>query len=244
MDSQAHKVRFRREFVGPIALGLLAFVLGRPALAVDGVIEINQARATAGSVTAGDTPGFPVSINAIGSYRLTGDLTVPASFEGILVNSDDVTIDLNGFDIIGGGGIVADGISLTSHKNIEIKNGTIRGFSRDGIFTNNGSQFVRVIGVRVIGNTFQGMDLQGPGNLIDGCSAFSNGSFGIGVREGSLVINSVARGNVGFGLVVSATAGYRSNVLTGNNGGDANAQVSGLGLQLGSNVCGSDLVCP
>jgi len=61
--------------------------------------------------------------------------------------------------------------------------------------------------------------------------------------DGSLVTNSVARGNTSLGLVLVGGSGYRSNVLTGNNGGDANAQVSG-GFQLGSNVCGTDLVCP
>ena len=48
-----------------------------PALAVDGVIEINQARALAGGVTPGDTAGFPVSLNDSGSYRLTSDLVPP-----------------------------------------------------------------------------------------------------------------------------------------------------------------------
>ena len=40
--------------------------------------------------------------------------------------------------------------------------------------------------------------------------------------EGSLVINSVARGNTVVGLILIGGSGYRSNVLTGNNGGDAN----------------------
>ena len=42
------------------------------AWAVDGVIEINQHRALAGGVTAGDTAGFPVTLSQRGSYRLTG----------------------------------------------------------------------------------------------------------------------------------------------------------------------------
>jgi hypothetical protein len=39
------------------------------AAAVDGVIEINQAKALAGGVTPGDTAGFPVALSAPGSYR-------------------------------------------------------------------------------------------------------------------------------------------------------------------------------
>jgi len=161
----------------------------------------------------------------------------------ISVNADNVTIDLNGFTIYGGGGLVADGISLADRKNVEIRNGTIRGFTRDGIFSNINMQYIRVIGVRAIGNAIAGIDLQGPGNLIDGCTVLNNPGFGMRAFDGSLVVNSVARGNGGPGLTLVGPGGYRSNVLTGNNGGDANAQASG-GLQLGSNVCGTDLVCP
>ena len=39
------------------------------ALAADGVIEINQARARAGGVSADDEPGFPVTPSRSGSYR-------------------------------------------------------------------------------------------------------------------------------------------------------------------------------
>src|SRR5882757_4036016 len=70
--------------------------------AVDGVILIDQTRALAGSVTPGDTPGFPITLSQAGSYRLTGNLTVPnASTAAISIGADNITIDLNGFSIIG-----------------------------------------------------------------------------------------------------------------------------------------------
>jgi hypothetical protein len=76
------------------SLFLLAILCAR-AHAVDGVIAINQARALAGGVTPGDAPGFPVIINAPGSYRLTGDLTVPdANIYGIFIDASFVQIDL------------------------------------------------------------------------------------------------------------------------------------------------------
>ena len=91
---------------------LLALVLAGPAHAVDGVIEINQARAKAGGVTAGDAPLFPVTLSQPGSYRLTGNLdltdasarapsTDAKDVKAIDVTASDVTIDLNGFSIIG-----------------------------------------------------------------------------------------------------------------------------------------------
>ncbi|HEX4826211.1 MAG TPA: right-handed parallel beta-helix repeat-containing protein [Candidatus Polarisedimenticolaceae bacterium] len=217
-------------------------VAAYPVLAVDGVIEINQSRALAGGITPGDGPGFPVQISVSGSYRLTSDLNGAAGFDGIDVAADNVTIDLNGFTIYGLAGGITDGISLGVSKNVEIKNGTVRGFTRDGIFTAAASQFIRVINVRVIGNLTFGIDLEGQGNTIEGCTAL-NSNTGMRAFDGSLVTDSVARGNSSFGLVLNGPSGYRSCVFTSNNGGDANPQVSG-GFQLGTNVCGADTVCP
>ena len=73
-----------------LALGL-GLALASRAVAVDGVIEINTAKALAGGVTTGDTPGFPVTISESGSYRLTGNLTVsggdPSTTSGIVVTA-------------------------------------------------------------------------------------------------------------------------------------------------------------
>src|ERR1700760_2943950 len=70
--------------------------------AVDGVVLIDQSHALAGNITPGDSPGFPVTISQPGSYRLTGNLTVPdANTTAIQITADGVTIDLNGFSIIG-----------------------------------------------------------------------------------------------------------------------------------------------
>ena len=57
-------------------LPLLTLTLALPALAVDGVLEINQACAESTGCFAGDSPGFPVTIQDPGSYRLTGALVL------------------------------------------------------------------------------------------------------------------------------------------------------------------------
>jgi len=244
MDDRDGRAMILKTRIGPALFGLLALAGAVPARAVDGVIEINQARATAGSVTVGDLAGFPVSLTAAGSYRLTSDLAVPANTDGISVTADNVTLDLNGFSIVSAGGAtLKDGTQVGAQKNIEIKNGTIRGFGRAGFFSSGNAAYVKLIGLRLIGNLVVGAELEGQGHLVDHCMVFNNGGNGLRVFDGSLVINSVVRGNTGFGLDLIGATGYGSNVLTGNNGGDANAQVSG-GFQLGSNVCGSDLVCP
>src|SRR5512144_1730857 len=81
---------------------IAAAAASTPVLGVDGMKLIDQARAFAGGLTPGDAPGFPVTISQPGSYRLSGNLTVPdANTTAIDITSSDVTIDLNGFAIIG-----------------------------------------------------------------------------------------------------------------------------------------------
>ncbi|HZO55191.1 MAG TPA: hypothetical protein VFB63_20955 [Bryobacteraceae bacterium] len=117
-----------------MALPLLFAGLATSVFAVDGVVLIDQNRALAGNVTPGDTPGFPVTLSQPGSYRLSGNLSVPSGQNAILIAAQNITIDLNGFSIttpvqlqIGGAiGIVSNGIALPN--NIKIHNGTIEGF--------------------------------------------------------------------------------------------------------------------
>ncbi len=216
--------------------------LAAPVYAVDGVIEINQAKALVGGVTAGDGPGYPVGISEPGSYRLTSDLVVTAGIDGVVIGADNVTLDLNGFTIFGSGEVgLNDGISIIASDNVEVRNGTVRGFLRHGVFSLTATRS-RAIGVRAIGNNANGLNLEGNA-LVDGCVALDNGIFGIRVGAGSLVINSVARSNTDVGLALSSPSGYRSNVLTENNGGNANPQTTG-GIEIGSNVCGNDTTCP
>jgi hypothetical protein len=48
--------------------------------------------------------GFPIAINAPGSYYLTGNITGASGTDGIRINVGGVTIDLNGFEVTGTGG--------------------------------------------------------------------------------------------------------------------------------------------
>ena len=63
------------------------------AFAVDGVIEINQARALAGGVLGDairDPPGFPVTIDRSGSYRLTVKSRDGVEYEILNDQSEDM----------------------------------------------------------------------------------------------------------------------------------------------------------
>ena len=105
--------------------------LSAPALAADGVHEINQVCALNGGCFPGDAAGFPVQITSSGSYVLTGNLTATGAVsEMIEVGADDVRIDLNNFTIDGGGtcsgpvsGLPVDscsgGLATTGHPQVE-----------------------------------------------------------------------------------------------------------------------------
>lgn len=110
-----------------IGAGLLA--LPAAVLAVDGVTLIDQAKALAGNVTPGDTAGFPVTISRPGSYRLSSNLTVPPGVNAVLISASGVTLDLNGFTVLGPKvfpsalGIVGD-----NQTDVRIGNGSVIGF--------------------------------------------------------------------------------------------------------------------
>lgn len=74
---------------------------------------------------------LPVRLTKSGSYCLTDDMEYSkGSGLAISVESNDVTIDLNGYTLTGSGGSAstAKGIHAGKRKNITIKNGRISGF--------------------------------------------------------------------------------------------------------------------
>ncbi len=178
--------------------GFLAFsVLSTgKALAVDGVIEINQASAEAG-VALGDAPGFPVTLMLRGSYRLTGELSLPADTSGIVIQNDNVHIDLNGFSIVGGGGVSGDGVVTVtaSPRDVRVSNGTIRNMARDG--------------VRL-----------GDHAVVENVLSMDNGNIGIQVGAFGRVLRSTASGSGGDGIVVAGYNGLVRDSVATNSGGN------------------------
>ena len=205
---------------------LTAFLLGLtgPAHAGDGVIEINQAKAEAGGVTPGDTEGFPVTISESGSYRLTGNLTVPdENTTGIEITADDVTLDLNGFAIEGptvcsgnplscsptGSG---DGVFSTSaNTNITVVNGTIRGMGDRGITLPRNP--TRVEHIHATSNGGIGILAAG---IVTGSTAGSNGGAGIFLLGGLATGNDV-RFNGGNGISCDGATTVTGNTVHFNN---------------------------
>jgi hypothetical protein len=157
--------------------------------AVNGIVLIDQNRALAGNVTPGDAPGFPVTISLPGSYRLSGNLTVPdANTTAISTTVNNVTIDLNGFSIIGP--TVCLGSPVTSCGPIGFGVG-VEGNSQLSITVINGS-------VRGMGSI--GIDLVGDGGSVEKVHADSNGPYGILVTRGT-VSGNTATSNAAAGII-------------------------------------------
>jgi hypothetical protein len=133
---------------------------------------------------------LPYTIPSSGFYFITRDLT--STGDGITVNADNVTIDLMGFSLIGSDN--GYGIHMDGRANVEIRNGSVRGFGYSGVYEQddvNGKNH-RIIGLRVYGNGASGICLYGSGHLVKDCTSSDNDYVGIYVGKGCAVIGNIA----------------------------------------------------
>jgi hypothetical protein len=196
-------------------IAIVAVALGGNAWAGDGRIQINQARALAGSITASDTPGFPVTIDTRGSYVLTGNLTVAASgTTAIHVTQTQVSIDLNGFVIDGPSGCTGAGSTISCTPSggygidgdssyLSVRNGVITGFGSGGILVST-SDGARIEDITAEANGGRGIDIDDHG-VIHNCVTARNGGHGIQARSGTVVTNSVSADNLSDGIFLNGS---------------------------------------
>jgi hypothetical protein len=203
--------------------------LAAPALAVDGVREINQTCADTTGCFTGDTPGLPVTITLPGAYRLTGNLLLPnAHANGIFVATADVSIDLNGFVIKGvndcsfvpactnpgtGRGIAVTGDFIAR---LWVRNGSVTGMGSIGI---DAGREARVEDVRVSESSGFGIRAHDYA-LVARCTVtFTDG--GISVLAASLVADNVV--STSFftsspGIETGGLGVVRGNIVHGSGG--------------------------
>ena len=237
-------------------VGLLIFLAlssAMPAFAVDGTVLINQATVNAAG-------GFPYVITQSGSYKLSGNLVISIPYkDGIDVNADNVTLDLNGFTISGPAICTGTppscteyyeaqiGIRSTSNA-IAVRNGVVRGFDA-GIFLFGKNNIVE--DVLVTENHTYGIDVVHA--VVRRNNASRNGAAGISAVN-SVVTDNVANSNTGTGIsagssvVMQNTASFNSTGLAISHGlfgsnvvfGNSNQQVfNSEGLSQGNNGCGT-----
>jgi parallel beta-helix repeat protein len=156
----------------------------------------------------------PCEIKNSGFYYLTGNLRYSGSGNAITVSVDDVTLDLMGFTLDSSGALNSQGIVINGCKNVEIRNGTVRGFNADCIHDELGGESYRIINLRLENNGLRGIYLSGGHyHLIQNCNITNNGNSGIGLNaSGSMVTHNVVCKNGLRGIAV----GGAGNSLVGN----------------------------
>ena len=207
------------------------------------------------AINAANTPGDADSLFKItlpGSYYLTGNITGVVGRHGIEIAASGVTLDLNGFDLLGLGMGAFDGVSVTvaNLRNIAVHNGSIRNWGDDGIdlFAFNAAG-CRVEGLRASGNADNGLVI-GINSTVTNCSAYLNATNGIFTGEGCTITSCSANGHsligirTGIGSTVtncSAASNTGSGIGTSNGCTVSNCSVyqntgSGISTGTGSTV--------
>ena len=234
-------------------------------------LTITQTKANEGGVTPGDAPGFPVTLSRPGSYILAGNLRVPdGNTTAIVIASDHVTLDLGGYAILGpvdcSGGTpcvgagVGHGITTANVRfNITIRNGTVQGFGKLGIYVIGDSHLIEYIHARSNGGVGIAIEISADnaGSIVQFNTVQRNGDHGLFLSKGiarhnvadvngasgivvvtGSVTNNVATRNRFVGLSLGVKGAYLENVLDENGGGP----VAG-GVNMGRNLCGT-VLCP
>jgi hypothetical protein len=234
-----------------VVISFVFLLATQPALASDGVLEINQACVATGCFT-GDNPGFPITITKEGPYVFTSDIdvtgeSVPENINAIFINApgqEGVTINLNGFRIVGptfclGTPVTSctkagTGIGIDSHDNrVTVRNGSIFGMGDDGIQL-SGAAIIE--NMRISGNAGDGIQVSGYARIVNN-HIRRNGGRGL-VGSSGIVIGNYINGNLGWGIQASPSMAISQNVITENTGGSADFYT-----QFGQNICGGS-PCP
>ena len=218
-----------------LKLVLLSFLLAGPALAVDGVVEINQVCAVETGCFPGDTAGFPVTLsNTSGSYRLTSDLSVSTSSAvAIEITDSRVTLDLNGFAILGpgscsnippncSGNLGTQGIRTRSDQPVRIRNGTLTGLlTAINVLSSTSSVALEDLNIEANGGT--AVFFTGAGaSTVRNCRISRNGINGveIAVAHPVLISASTFRSNGNFAVASDGSATLvESSSFVGNGVG-------------------------
>lgn len=145
------------------------------------------------AISAANTPGDAGSLYRIeqpGSYYLTGNVQAVAEKHGIVIAASGVTIDLNGFELLGFVGMTAvDGITTdtTGLSNLTVRNGSIRDWRGDGIdFDTNFSWGCTVEDVHSSDHDGRGIAVD-LGSIVSSCTVYNTVKTGIQCDLGSAV---------------------------------------------------------
>jgi parallel beta-helix repeat protein len=150
-------------------------------------------------VDAVNTPGDSADsfvISQPGSYYLTANIVAVASKNGISIVAGGVTLDLNGFSLLGSSTASTGVIILSEATPVVIQNGLIGGWGGNGV--SSGANNLTLERLTVVSNTGQGV-LMSSSSVAKDCRIFSNGSGIIGGAD-CVVSGCVVNSNIYFGI--------------------------------------------
>lgn len=178
------------------------------------------------AVNATNTPGDADSqfrITAPGSYYLTGNIAGVASKKAIEVVGPNITIDLNGFAIIGvagTGGSPGDGINIdtvTTGGTVVVKNGTITA-CRTGVNMPLNYGHIRLEDCVVSSCTLSGAIVNS--GSVSNCHFRNNSGAGLMMIASFTVEGCTATDNTSNGFTCSdLMSTFRGCIARGNDGG-------------------------
>ncbi|MEL7472530.1 MAG: hypothetical protein AAGK04_04370 [Planctomycetota bacterium] len=173
-------------------------------------------------LNATNTPGDASAVFVIsqpGSYYLSDNIDIATNQSGVRIASNDVSLDLNGFALIGNGsggrGVTMGGVFPFNRENIIVRNGTARGWNTgiDVAFTINAV----VENISAAQNVFDGVR-GGAGTVITNCNSSANNDHGFVVDAQAVITNCQASGNQDAGFQVGAASTLVECVSRGNQG--------------------------
>jgi hypothetical protein len=192
------------------------------------------------AINAENTPGDATCVYRItrtGSYYLTGMLQGQPGKHGILIAANGVTIDLNGYDLVGNvGSSTGIRVAFAGLRDITVMNGSVRAWGGNGVdlaaLEPKGS---RVVGVRASGSDFTGIKVHS--GVIESCTATGNDRDGIDLASGVVTsCQASENGQHGFELgygVVATECMALENVSMGIHGNGAVTISSSVARQNG-----------
>ena len=155
----------------------------------------------------------PATISAAGSYYLTTNLTCTlcsGGTNGITIASDDVTLDLSGFELKGGAGGSGNGVAVSGvHKLLAVHNGAVAGWTGDGVNLTNADASV-VEDLRLLVGSGVGVR-SGVRNSVIGCSVSmqAGSTAGLALSDTSAAKDCVVNMGGSGGIGIDATIGCR-----------------------------------
>ncbi len=167
-----------------------------------------EARTPVQSLSGSGTASYVISQS--GSYYLTGNITGTTDKHGIEIDASNVTIDLNGYSLIGPGkavGSAGHGVyASNSYSNIVVLNGHSFNWRQKGIYLL--SENSRAQNINAFNNGSIGIEV-GNASIVKNCICQSNGGDGINTGARSIISYCVAKSNSLAGIA----AGNGSTII-------------------------------